>query len=57
MSTTLNQSTLDASPMTVQPLHHPEQAAKVVVPQAPLGNTTNAPGMGGKALIAKKLVQ
>ncbi|EJD48615.1 hypothetical protein AURDEDRAFT_113005 [Auricularia subglabra TFB-10046 SS5] len=47
------QSTPDASP--IQPLHHPEQAAQIQVPQAPLGNATNAPGMGGKALLAKKL--
>ncbi|KZW03758.1 hypothetical protein EXIGLDRAFT_715817 [Exidia glandulosa HHB12029] len=48
------QSTPDASPITVQPLHHPEQAAQ----QPPLGNATNladAPGMGGKALLAKKM--
>ncbi|CCM04066.1 uncharacterized protein FIBRA_06225 [Fibroporia radiculosa] len=40
-------------------MHNPSQAAHVVVPQAPLGNATNglpsqAPGMGAKALLAKK---
>lgn len=53
LSTMSAQSTPDASP--IQPLHHPEQAAQIQVPQAPLGNATNAPGMGGKALLAKKL--
>ncbi|KAF9821276.1 hypothetical protein IEO21_00884 [Rhodonia placenta] len=57
MSTT---STPNDSPAHVQPLHNPSQAAHVVVPQAPLGNTTNglpsqAPGMGAKALLAKRL--
>jgi hypothetical protein len=42
------------------PLHNPDQAAHIVVPQAPLGNATNgaasqAPGMGAKALLAKRL--
>jgi hypothetical protein len=33
-------------------------AAQVVVPQAPLGNVANqAPGMGAKALLAKKLAK
>ena len=42
----------------IQPLHNPSQAAHVVVPQAPLGNTTNAaPGMGAKALLAKKMAK
>ena len=61
MSTT---STPDASPVHVQPLHNPSQAAHVVVPQAPLGNTMNgnavasqAPGMGAKALLAKKMAK
>jgi len=45
----------DASPSTIQPLHNPSQAAQVVVPRAPLGNDANqAPGMGAKALFAKK---
>ncbi|EKM59836.1 uncharacterized protein PHACADRAFT_250574 [Phanerochaete carnosa HHB-10118-sp] len=59
MSTT---STPDASPAHVQPLHNPSQAARVVVPQAPLGNATNggasfAPGMGAKALLAKRMTK
>ena len=42
----------------IQPLHNPEQAAHVVVPQAALRNATNgqhpqAPGMGAKALFTK----
>ncbi|OJT09058.1 hypothetical protein TRAPUB_83 [Trametes pubescens] len=46
----------------IQPLHNPGQAAHVVVPQAPLGNATNgllnqAPGMGAKALLAKKFAK
>ncbi|KAF9483923.1 hypothetical protein BDN70DRAFT_917986 [Pholiota conissans] len=42
----------------IQPLHNPSQAAQVVVPQAPLGNAANqAPGMGAKALLAKKLAK
>lgn len=55
-----SQSTPSGSPMPVQPLHHPDQAAQVHVPQAPLGNATNianAPGLGGKALLAKKLAR
>jgi hypothetical protein len=45
--------------MHVQPLHNPSQAAHVVVPQAPLGNATNGnvPGMGVKALMAKKMAK
>jgi hypothetical protein len=42
-------------------MHNPLQAAHVVVPQAPLGNATNgtvgAPGMGMKALLAKKMAK
>ena len=58
MSTT---STPNASPI-VQPLHNPSQAAKVVVPQAPLGMSTKAaasqaPGMGARALLAKKMAK
>lgn len=50
------------SPVHVQPLHNPSQAAHVVVPQAPLGNATNgtasqAPGLGAKALLAKKMAK
>ncbi|RDX53648.1 hypothetical protein OH76DRAFT_1342706 [Lentinus brumalis] len=46
----------------IQPMHNPSQAAHVVVPQAPLGNATNgqfnqAPGMGAKALLAKKFAK
>ncbi|RPD66733.1 hypothetical protein L226DRAFT_556611 [Lentinus tigrinus ALCF2SS1-7] len=45
----------------IQPLHNPSQAAHVVVPQAPLGNATNGqlnqPGMGAKALLAKKFAK
>ncbi|KZT13060.1 uncharacterized protein LAESUDRAFT_740280 [Laetiporus sulphureus 93-53] len=52
-------TTPNSSPAHVQPLHNPSQAAHVAVPQAPLGNATNglsnqAPGMGAKALLAKK---
>ncbi|KAF7798915.1 hypothetical protein EIP86_010143 [Pleurotus ostreatoroseus] len=59
MSTT---STPNGSPLPVQPLHNPSQAAKVVVPQAPVGKTvkgpvTQAPGMGARALLAKKLAK
>ena len=46
----------DATP--IQPLHNPSQAAHVVLPQAPLGNVVNqAPGMGAKALLAKKMAK
>ncbi|KAL1739839.1 hypothetical protein HDZ31DRAFT_48691 [Schizophyllum fasciatum] len=49
-------STPNDSPTTVQPLHNPSQAATVVLPQAPLGNVLNqAPGMGAKALLAKRM--
>ncbi|KAH9927205.1 uncharacterized protein BXZ73DRAFT_102791 [Epithele typhae] len=43
----------------IQPMHNPSQAAHVVVPQAPLGNATNGqlPGMGAKALLAKKFAK
>ncbi|KAF9006422.1 hypothetical protein BDQ17DRAFT_1423312 [Cyathus striatus] len=42
----------------IQPLHNLSQAAQVVVPKAPLGNVANqAPGMGAKALLAKKLAK
>lgn len=37
MSTT---TTPNDSPAPIQPLHNPKQAAHVVVPQAPLGNST-----------------
>lgn len=57
MSTT---STPNDSPSAtpIQPLHNPAQAAHIVVPQAPLGNVANqAPGMGAKALLAKKMAK
>ena len=55
MSTT---STPNGSPISVQPLHNPSQAAKVVVPQAPLGMGSKVPvGMGAKALLAKKMAK
>ncbi|KAJ4481488.1 hypothetical protein C8J55DRAFT_488704 [Lentinula edodes] len=42
----------------IQPLHNPANAAHVVVPQAPLGNVVNqVPGMGAKALLAKKMAK
>lgn len=42
----------------IQPMHNPSQAAHVVVPQAPLGNVANqAPGLGAKALLAKKMAK
>ena len=51
-------STPSGSPALIQPLHNPSQAAHVVVPQAPLGNVVNqAPGMGAKALLAKKMAK
>ncbi|CAL1701074.1 unnamed protein product [Somion occarium] len=58
-TTTPNDSPLQTP---IQPLHNPKQAAHVVVPQAPLGNATNgplnqAPGMGMKALLAKKIAK
>lgn len=49
-------STPNDSPISapIQPLHNPSQAAHVVVPQ----NTINqAPGMGAKALLAKKMAK
>ncbi|KAG8218699.1 hypothetical protein J3R82DRAFT_4367 [Butyriboletus roseoflavus] len=56
-------STPNDSPISApfQPMHNPSQAAHIVVPQAPLGNATNgttvAPGMGMKALLAKKMAK
>lgn len=42
----------------IQPLHNPSQAAKVVVPKAPLNrNVVNNPEMGAKALLAKKMAK
>ncbi|PPR06567.1 hypothetical protein CVT24_001748 [Panaeolus cyanescens] len=52
MSTTTT-STPNDSPASIQPLHNPSNAAKVL-PQGPLGNVANAPGMAAKALLAKK---
>lgn len=56
-------STPNESPAHAEPLHNPARAAKVVVPQAPLGNASSAklnsqqPGMGAKALLAKKMAK
>ncbi|KAI9574619.1 hypothetical protein HD554DRAFT_2010999 [Boletus coccyginus] len=56
-------STPNDSPASapILPMHNPSQAAHIVVPQAPLGSATNgtvvAPGMGMKALLAKKLAK
>jgi len=54
-------STPTDSPVHFEPLHNPAHAAKVVLPQAPLGNATNGinqvPGMGAKALLAKKMAK
>ncbi|KAI5124964.1 hypothetical protein M0805_007390 [Coniferiporia weirii] len=59
-----NVSTPADSPVhAAEPLHNPSRAAQVVVPQAPLGNATNGkftnqmPGMGAKALLAKKMAK
>ncbi|KAF5369862.1 hypothetical protein D9758_001090 [Tetrapyrgos nigripes] len=55
-STTTPNDSPTATP--IQPLHNPANAAHVVVPQAPLGNVVNqAPGMGAKALLAKKMAK
>jgi hypothetical protein len=52
------ESSPSGSPAPIQPLHNPSQAAHIVVPQAPLGNVVNqAPGMGAKALLAKKMAK
>ncbi|KAF9462602.1 hypothetical protein BDZ94DRAFT_1165449 [Collybia nuda] len=56
MSSTITPNDSPIAPL--QPLHNPSQAAHVVVPQAPLGNVANqAPGMGAKALLAKKMAK
>jgi len=51
----------DDSPLgtPIQPLHNPSQAAQVVVPQAPVGGGASnaAPGLGAKALLAKKMAK
>lgn len=45
----------DESPAKIEPLHNPSQAAVV---QPPLANATNGnPGMGAKALLAKKMAK
>ncbi|KAF8505796.1 hypothetical protein F5888DRAFT_1798761 [Russula emetica] len=46
----------------IQPLHNPQNAAQVSIPQAPLGNATNGsivhgPGMGTKAFLAKRMAK
>ncbi|KAF9058149.1 hypothetical protein BJ165DRAFT_1425986 [Panaeolus papilionaceus] len=51
MSTTT--SSPNDSPASIQPLHNPSNAAKVL-PQAPLGNVANQPGMAARAMLAKK---
>ncbi|KAG2146787.1 hypothetical protein DEU56DRAFT_786400 [Suillus clintonianus] len=57
-------STPTDSPVSapIQPMHNPSQAAHIVVPQAPLGHVANGannaiPGMGMKALLAKKMAK
>jgi len=46
----------------IQPLHNPQNAAQVSIPQAPLGNATNGsivhgPGMGARAFLAKRMAK
>ncbi|KAI0034076.1 hypothetical protein K488DRAFT_8706, partial [Vararia minispora EC-137] len=57
-------STPNDSPVSshILPLHNPDAAAKVVLPQAPLGNATNGPfkpvpGAGAKALFEKRFAK
>ena len=54
-------STPNDSPIHVEPLHKPSQAARIVAPQAPLGDVNNllnaAPGTGAKALLARKMAK
>jgi hypothetical protein len=58
-------ATPSESPASVHiyPLHNPQNAAHVTVPQAPLGNATNGlanqgpPGMGARALLAKRMAK
>jgi hypothetical protein len=55
-------STPNDSPVSshILPLHNPDNAAKVVVPQAPLGNATNGPfkqGAGVKAMFEKRFAK
>ncbi|KAH9062676.1 hypothetical protein EDB87DRAFT_1605234 [Lactarius vividus] len=60
MSTTSNDS---PASVHIHPLHNPQNAAHVTVPQAPLGNATNGPtnqgppGMGARALLAKRMAK
>jgi hypothetical protein len=61
MSSTSTPSDSPAS-VHIQPLHNPQNAAHVAVPQAPLGNATNgpinhAPGMGARALLVKRMTK
>ncbi|KAI9452080.1 hypothetical protein F5148DRAFT_1277618 [Russula earlei] len=57
-------STPNDSPVSVhiQPLHNPQNAAHVSIPQAPLSNATNGPtnhrpGMGARAFLAKRMAK
>ena len=57
-------SSQSESPASVhmQPLHNPQNAAQVSIPQAPLGNATNGPivhgpGMGARAFLAKRIAK
>ena len=53
-------SPADSPIIHVEPLHNPDHAAHVVVPQAPLGNANvngAGLGLGAKALLAKKLAK
>ena len=60
MSATPSESPASAH---IYPLHNPQNAAHVTVPQAPLGNATNGPtnqglpGMGARALLAKRMAK
>lgn len=63
MSTVSSVSNSPAS-LHAEPLHDPARAAQVVVPQAPLGTANvngkvinQQPGMGAKALLAKKMAK
>ncbi|KAH9965905.1 hypothetical protein BC827DRAFT_1354901 [Russula dissimulans] len=61
MSATSTPSDSPAS-VHIQPLHNPQNAAHVAIPQAPLGNATNGPinpgpGMGARAFLAKRMTK
>ncbi|KAI0307142.1 hypothetical protein B0F90DRAFT_1813943 [Multifurca ochricompacta] len=61
MSTTSTPSDSPA-PVHIQPLHNPQNAARVAIPQAPLGNAANGPtihgsGMGTRAFFAKRMAK